>query len=107
MRQELTPQLASVITLGSFEQNDVFYSVDALRPGQGYAYNNLLQTRANSGLRQLSVLQRRIQMPVEVVEKSFKLLQTVLDSDYPNILGLIELLYKGVYGYTCHQLGSL
>lgn len=105
VRQVLPPHPSSMLSLFHFEQNDLLNILNSLDPGKSYIYNHLSLFKFDPVYRPPNQF-HRLEVSVEKVEQSFNLLQQILNSSYSDILGLIEIIYKSVYNYTCHQFSE-
>jgi hypothetical protein len=105
LRQDSPPHPSHMLSLFHFEQNDLLRVLDGFSVGKSYVYNHLILFRCEPPYRLPSQF-HRIAVSIEEIEKSFNLLQLILDSSYSDILDLIEIIYKSVYNYTCHQFSE-
>lgn len=105
VRQVLPPHPSSMLSLFHFEQNGLLNILNSLDPGKSYIYNHIALFQFDPAYRPPNQF-HRIEVSAEKIEQSFNLLQQVLNSSSPDILGLIEIIYKSVYNYTCHQFSE-
>lgn len=105
--QNLPPHPSYMLNLLDFEQDDLLQIpyLNSLDVGQSYIYNHLILFKFEPGYR-LSNLFHRSEVPIEKVEESFILLQQILQNPHVDILDLIEIIYKSVYNYRCHQFSE-
>lgn len=105
LRQDSPPHPSYMLNLFHFEQNDLLQILDSLKVGSSYVYNHLMLFKPGPAYRVPEQF-RRIEVSVEKIEDSFNILQRVLNSPHSDILDLIEIVYKSVYNYTCHQFSE-
>jgi hypothetical protein len=105
LRQDSPPHPSHMLSLFHFEQNDLLQILDGLNAGKSYVYNHLTLFKCEPTYR-LPKLFHRIAVSIEDLEESFNILQLILDSSHSDILDLIEIIYKSVYNYTCHQFSE-